>query len=233
MEDDPRRHPSTTWSVATWVEAESVNRHGEESRREQPGTGPIEAANRATSSAGSQSSSTGTTAETQSGRTRCRSPNSCLAFGGRIEGARRGQRRSPTNQGCFEEGTRPMSRVACGREIGFNTEVYPTLLQQALGSLERLPDDVNVICAPERVLDVYKILEEEIFAHKHIRIHQVVEPQWCQHSTGTPPTEEVQTSRMVWHCGRAGDAKKGPRVVPGQRPCAFGGHCGRSRGQVV
>ena len=34
-------------------------------------------------------------------------------------------------------------------------------------------------------------------------------PQWCHHCTGTPPTEEGQTSRIVWHCGRPGGVKKG------------------------
>ena len=32
-------------------------------------------------------------------------------------------------------------------------------------------DDVYVTCAPDRVLEVHKILEEEIFAHTHIRMH--------------------------------------------------------------
>ncbi len=31
-------------------------------------------------------------------------------------------------------------------------------------------------------------------------------PQWCHHCTGTPPTEEGQTSRIKWHCGRPGGA---------------------------
>ena len=46
-------------------------------------------------------------------------------------------------------------------------------------------DDVYVICAPERVLDIHKILEEEIFAHWHIRVHHgkaQVEPRECDSS---------------------------------------------------
>ena len=51
-------------------------------------------------------------------------------------------------------------------------------------------------------------------------------PQWCHHCTGTPPTEEGQTSRMVWHCGRPGGAKKGR--IPS---CAKGN--GRARLVVI
>ena len=48
-------------------------------------------------------------------------------------------------------------------------------------------DDVSVTCAPERVLDVFKILEEEIFAHTHIRMDAPrqdasVEPRECDSS---------------------------------------------------
>ena len=32
-------------------------------------------------------------------------------------------------------------------------------------------DDVNVICRPERVLEVYQILEEELLAHSEIQHH--------------------------------------------------------------
>ena len=32
-------------------------------------------------------------------------------------------------------------------------------------------DDIYVICAPERVLEVHRILEAEIFTHTQIRLH--------------------------------------------------------------
>ena len=78
----------------------------------------------------------------------------------------RGQNRRPTAQGNVEEGSRPVSRVACLREIGFNIEVHPeisdedredgsrvgrekTSLQQALVSLERLRDEAaNSVSEP-------------------------------------------------------------------------------------
>ena len=126
------------------------------STRRPPGMDTTKATNRPTSSVGPrQSCSSETPATTQSGRTRSRGPNQSPTSGGRIEGAWRGQPRSLTNQGSVEEGTRPVSRVACGRKIGFNIEVHPeisgemqaelgreqTLLQQALVSLERLRDE--------------------------------------------------------------------------------------------
>ena len=52
--------------------------------------------------------------------------------------------------------------------------------------------DVYVICAPERVLDVYKILEEDIFAHTHIRIHRGKTQMWNRGSV-TPPGIETVT----------------------------------------
>ena len=54
-----------------------------------------------------------------------------------------------------------------------------------------LHDDVSVTCAPERVLDVYKILEEEICAHTHIRMHHGKTQVWNRGSVIPPGIETL------------------------------------------
>ena len=39
-------------------------------------------------------------------------------------------------------------------------------------------DDIYVICAPERLLGVHRILEAEIFTHTQIRLHQGKKQVW-------------------------------------------------------
>ena len=52
-------------------------------------------------------------------------------------------------------------------------------------------DDVYVTCAPDRVLEVHKILEEEIFAHTHIRMHHGKTQVWNRGSVTPPGIEEL------------------------------------------
>ena len=60
---------------------------------------------------------------------------------------------------------------------------------------------VYVICAPERVLDVYKILEGEIFAHTHIRMHHGKTQVW---NRGSVIPHGVETSTRVAQLTRPG-----------------------------
>ena len=62
-----------------------------------------------------------------------------------------------------------------------------------------------MFCVLERVLDVYKILEEEIFAHTHIRMHhgktQVwnsgsVIPQGVETLTRVAPVDPTKSCRL-------------------------------------
>ena len=62
-------------------------------------------------------------------------------------------------------------------------------------------DDVYVTCAPERVLDVYKILEEEIFAHTHIRMHHGKTQVW---NRGSVIPQGVETLTRVAQLTRPG-----------------------------
>ena len=68
--------------------------------------------------------------------------------------------------------------VQCGSDCG--TEIVFAFL-----------DDVHVICAPGRVLDVYKFLEEEIFAHTHIRMHHEKTQVWNRGSVIPPGIETL------------------------------------------
>ena len=52
-------------------------------------------------------------------------------------------------------------------------------------------DDVSVTYAPERVLDVFKILEKEIFAHTHIRMFHGKTQVWNRWSVIPPGIETL------------------------------------------
>ena len=57
-------------------------------------------------------------------------------------------------------------------------------------------DDVHVICVPERVLDVYKILQEEIFAHTHIRMHHGKTQVWNRGSVNSLGRGDIDKGRV-------------------------------------
>ena len=74
--------------------------------------------------------SAATCCRTQPRRTCCRGSCTCGSFGGRFTGAGRGESRSSVDQGSTVEGSRGASRAACGRTIGFHSEIHSEVSHQ-------------------------------------------------------------------------------------------------------
>ena len=64
-------------------------------------------------------------------------------------------------------------------------------------------DDIYVICAPERVLEVHRILEAEIFTHTHIRLHHGKTQVWNRGGV-TPVGVEFLTKAARGNCVERG-----------------------------
>ena len=94
-----------------------------------------------------------------------------------------GEEGDPLMPMLFALGLHPALRAAQGR-MGVGERIFACV------------DDVYVICRPERVVEIYKILEEEMLAHSEIRLHLGKTQVW--NWAGIPPgTNSLTRSARV------------------------------------
>ena len=82
-------------------------------------------------------------------------------------------------------------------------------------------DDVYVTCAPERVWEVHRILEEEIFAHTQIKMHYGKTQVWNRGGVTprgvealTRAAQEVKRGAIVWRGdARLPEAQQGVKIL--------------------
>ena len=71
-------------------------------------------------------------------------------------------------------------------------------------------DDIYVVCARERVGDVYAIIEEELFAHARISVHPGVESRggWFLMTLTSSPRLPECGFQMQWSGGETKDCQQ-------------------------
>ena len=81
-------------------------------------------------------------------------------------------------------------------------------------------DDISVICAPERVLEVHHILEAEIFTHTQIGLHHGKTPVWNRGVTPvgveflTRAAQAIRPEAIVWRGDSTlAEAEQGVKIL--------------------